>query len=100
MKKAMNKATNGQKKIYFYTIFLRALSKVHITIISRIKVKLMIKIENLTKRYSDKTAVDRLNITLKPGVVTGFLGPNGSGKSTTMKMIISLVHPTHGQATV
>lgn len=60
----------------------------------------MIKIENLTKRYSDKTAVDRLNITLKPGVVTGFLGPNGSGKSTTMKMIISLVHPTHGQATV
>lgn len=60
----------------------------------------MIKIENLTKNYSDKTAVDRLNVTLKPGVVTGFLGPNGSGKSTTMKMIISLVRPTSGKVTV
>lgn len=60
----------------------------------------MIKIENLTKKYKDKTAVDRLNVTLKPGVVTGFLGPNGSGKSTTMKMIISLVHPTSGKVTV
>jgi len=60
----------------------------------------MIKIENLTKKYSDKTAVDCLNVTLKPGAVTGFLGPNGSGKSTTMKMIISLVHPTSGKVTV
>lgn len=56
----------------------------------------MIKLENLTKHYGDKTAVDHLNLTLKPGVVTGFLGPNGSGKSTTLKMIISLVHPTYG----
>ncbi len=60
----------------------------------------MIKIKNLTKNYNDKTAVDRLNLTLQPGVVTGFLGPNGSGKSTTMKMIISLVHPTNGHVTV
>lgn len=60
----------------------------------------MIKIKNLTKNYNDKTAVDRLNLTLQPGTVTGFLGPNGSGKSTTMKMIISLVHPTNGHVTV
>ncbi|MCF3944492.1 ABC transporter ATP-binding protein [Oceanobacillus alkalisoli] len=60
----------------------------------------MIKTENLTKKFGDKTAVDRLNLTLQPGAVTGFLGPNGSGKSTTMKMIISLVQPTHGKVII
>ena len=60
----------------------------------------MIQLNNLTKKYNQKKVVDRLNITFEPGVVTGFLGPNGSGKSTTMKMIISLVHPTHGKVTV
>lgn len=60
----------------------------------------MIKLNNLTKKYDQKTVVDQLNLTFKPGVVTGFLGPNGSGKSTTMKMIISLVHPTFGKVTV
>ncbi|MFD2132242.1 ABC transporter ATP-binding protein [Pseudogracilibacillus auburnensis] len=60
----------------------------------------MIKLDNLTKKYGDKTVVNQLSLTLKPGVVTGLLGPNGSGKSTTMKMIISLVHPTFGNVTV
>jgi len=60
----------------------------------------LIQLNNLTKKYNQKKVVDRLNITFEPGVVTGFLGPNGSGKSTTMKMIISLVHPTHGKVTV
>src|SRR5690625_1064939 len=60
----------------------------------------MIKIENLTKKYSDKTAVDCLNVTLKPGAVTGFLGPDGSGKSTTKNMIITSVRPTSGKVTV
>jgi len=60
----------------------------------------MIKLEYLTKNYGDKTAVDHLNLTLKPGVITGFLGPNGSGKSTTLKMIISLVHPTYGNVLI
>ncbi|MBO1001084.1 ABC transporter ATP-binding protein [Pseudogracilibacillus auburnensis] len=60
----------------------------------------MIKLDNLTKNYGDKTVVNQLSLTLKPGVVTGLLGPNGSGKSTTMKMIISLVHPTFGNVTV
>ena len=41
----------------------------------------MIDANNLTKRYGEKTAVDGLTFTVKPGIVTGFLGPNGSGKS-------------------
>ena len=60
----------------------------------------MIKIDHLTKRYSDTLAVDDLDFEVKPGVVTGFLGPNGSGKSTTMRIILGLDHPTKGQATV
>ena len=60
----------------------------------------MIQIENLTKTYGAKTAVDHLSVTIRPGVVTGFLGPNGAGKSTTMRMILGLDHPTAGQALV
>lgn len=60
----------------------------------------MIEVRDLTKRYGDKTAVDRLGFTVKPGEVTGFLGPNGAGKSTTMRMIIGLDAPTGGTATV
>lgn len=60
----------------------------------------MIKLENLTKVYGDKTVVNDLNLTFKPGIVTGLLGPNGSGKSTTMKMIISLVNPTAGDVLI
>lgn len=60
----------------------------------------MIKLTGLTKKYGDKTVVNQLNLTFKPGVVTGLLGPNGSGKSTTMKMIVSLVQPTKGNVTV
>ena len=50
----------------------------------------------LTKRYGDKTAVDHLTFTVRPGGVTGFLGPNGAGKSTTMRMLLGLDHPTSG----
>jgi ABC-2 type transport system ATP-binding protein len=60
----------------------------------------MISVEDLTKRYGDKTAVDALTFTVRPGVVTGFLGPNGSGKSTTMRVIAGLDHPTSGHALV
>ncbi|WP_158850244.1 ATP-binding cassette domain-containing protein [Saccharothrix deserti] len=60
----------------------------------------MIDVHELTKRYGDKTAVDRLSFTVKPGQVTGFLGPNGAGKSTTMRMIIGLDAPTSGSVTV
>ena len=60
----------------------------------------MIEISGLVKRYGDKTAVDELDFTVKPGVVTGFLGPNGAGKSTTMRLIVGLDAPTSGSATV
>src|ERR1700710_2436489 len=60
----------------------------------------MIEINGLTKRYGDKTAVDRLSFVVEPGVVTGFLGPNGAGKSTTMRMIAGLDRPTKGRVRV
>jgi len=60
----------------------------------------MISVDDLTKRYGEKTAVDGLTFTVRPGVVTGFLGPNGSGKSTTMRMIAGLDRPNSGRALV
>lgn len=60
----------------------------------------MIEAQQLTKRYGETTAVDRLDFTVRPGTVTGFLGPNGAGKSTTMRMIVGLDAPTHGTVTV
>ena len=60
----------------------------------------MIEIDDLTKRYGDKTAVDGLSFVVEPGVVTGFLGPNGAGKSTTMRMIAGLDRPTSGTVRV
>ncbi|MFF9135383.1 ATP-binding cassette domain-containing protein [Streptomyces sp. NPDC014806] len=60
----------------------------------------MIEAQQLTKRYGEKTAVDGLDFTVKPGTVTGFLGPNGAGKSTTMRMIVGLDAPSTGSVTV
>ena len=60
----------------------------------------MIEAHQLTKRYGEKTAVDRLDFTVKPGTVTGFLGPNGAGKSTTMRMIVGLDAPSGGSVRV
>jgi ABC-2 type transport system ATP-binding protein len=60
----------------------------------------MIEVQNLTKRYGEKVAVDGLSFTVRPGIVTGFLGPNGAGKSTTMRMIAGLDQPTTGQIRV
>jgi len=60
----------------------------------------MIEVENLSKRYGHKLAVDGLSFVVQPGIVTGFLGPNGSGKSTTMRMIAGLDQPTAGRVTV
>jgi ABC-2 type transport system ATP-binding protein len=60
----------------------------------------VIEVRGLTKRYGDKTAVDGLTFTVRPGIVTGFLGPNGAGKSTTMRMVLGLDRPTAGTATV
>jgi ABC-2 type transport system ATP-binding protein len=60
----------------------------------------MIEVNELTKRYGDKTAVDRLSFTVRPGHVTGFLGPNGAGKTTTLRVILGLDAPTSGRCTV
>ncbi len=60
----------------------------------------MIDAQHLTKRYGEKTAVEDLSFTVKPGRVTGFLGPNGAGKSTTMRLILGLDAPTGGTVTV
>jgi ABC-2 type transport system ATP-binding protein len=60
----------------------------------------VIEVAELTKRYGEKTAVDRLTFAVRPGVVTGFLGPNGAGKSTTLRMILGLDRPTAGTATI
>src|SRR5690606_17928235 len=62
--------------------------------------RFMIEISGLTKRYGDRTVVDRLSFGCKPGEVLGFLGPNGAGKSTTMKMITGFVAPDEGRAVV
>ncbi|MGW2230953.1 ATP-binding cassette domain-containing protein [Streptomyces formicae] len=60
----------------------------------------MIEVDELTKRYGDTTAVDGLSFTVRPGRVTGFLGPNGAGKTTALRMLLGLVTPTSGSATV
>jgi ABC-2 type transport system ATP-binding protein len=60
----------------------------------------MIEVENLSKRYGEKLAVDGLDFVVQPGIVTGFLGPNGAGKSTTMRMIAGLDEPSTGRVRV
>jgi ABC-2 type transport system ATP-binding protein len=60
-----------------------------------------IVVEDLTKVFRGKVrAVDRLTFAVEPGTVTGFLGPNGAGKTTTLRMLLGLVRPTAGTATI
>ena len=60
----------------------------------------MIKVENLSKSFGPKRAVDHISFTVERGEVLGFLGPNGAGKSTTMRMITGFIPPSEGQVTV
>ncbi|MGH7586670.1 MAG: ABC transporter ATP-binding protein, partial [Gemmatimonadales bacterium] len=60
----------------------------------------MIRLEALTKRYGDFTAVDSLDLEVQRGELFGFLGPNGAGKTTTLRMIAGILHPTSGRVTV
>lgn len=60
----------------------------------------MIKTEDLTKKFKETLAVDRLNLEVHEGEVFGFLGPNGAGKTTTVRMLTSLIGPTSGTAVV
>ncbi len=59
-----------------------------------------IEVRGLTKRFGSFTAVDHLDLDVEPGRITGFLGPNGSGKTTTLRMLLGLVRPTAGTATI
>ncbi|MER7273977.1 ATP-binding cassette domain-containing protein [Dactylosporangium sp. NPDC000244] len=59
-----------------------------------------IDVSGLRKQYGDVVAVDGLSFTVEPGRVTGFLGPNGAGKTTTLRMLLGLVTPTAGSATI
>lgn len=59
-----------------------------------------IRINSLSRRFGDVTAVDELNLEVKQGEVYGFLGPNGAGKSTTINMLLGFTPPTAGSATV
>jgi len=56
--------------------------------------------QGLTKRFGARTAVDRLDLTVRAGCVFGFLGPNGAGKTTTIGMLLGLIRPTAGSAQV
>ena len=60
----------------------------------------MIKVENLTKRYGNVTAVDGIEFEVERGEIVGFLGPNGAGKSTTMRMLSCYLPPTSGRAEI
>src|SRR5213082_2660449 len=57
----------------------------------------MLAAKGLYKFYGSVPAVQDVSFTLEPGTVLGYLGPNGSGKSTTVKMLIGLLQPTHGE---
>ena len=54
----------------------------------------------LTKKFGDFTAVDQVSFTIERGAIFGFLGPNGAGKTTTIRMLLGLLRPTAGEATV
>jgi ABC-2 type transport system ATP-binding protein len=59
-----------------------------------------VEVRDLTKRFGTLTAVDHLSFSVEPGRITGFLGPNGAGKTTTLRMLLGLVRPTSGSATI
>jgi len=60
----------------------------------------VIKVENLTKRFGNFTAVDNISFEVKKGEIFGFLGANGAGKTTAMRMLCGLSIPTEGKGTV
>lgn len=60
----------------------------------------VLKVENLTRRFGDFVAVDHVNFAVNEGEVVGYLGPNGSGKTTTIRMLLGLLEPDEGKATV
>jgi ABC-2 type transport system ATP-binding protein len=59
-----------------------------------------VEVHDLTKKFGDFTAVDKINFTVKKGEIFGFLGPNGAGKSTTIRMLCGIISPTSGSGSV
>jgi len=60
----------------------------------------VIEVENLTKKYGERTAVNNISFSVRKGEVIGFLGPNGAGKSTTLRMLTGYLQPTSGSIRV
>ena len=60
----------------------------------------IIKTNNLTKKYNNLIAVDKVTFSVKKGEIFGFLGPNGAGKTTTIKMLTTLLNPSKGSAKI
>ena len=60
----------------------------------------MVEVKNLTKRYGQNLALDRVSFTVDEGSIVGFLGPNGAGKTTTMNIITGYLSATSGEVTV
>ena len=60
----------------------------------------MLRIENLTKRYGDKKAVDGLSLHIAPGEICGFIGHNGAGKTTTLKAVVGILPFEEGEITI
>lgn len=56
----------------------------------------MLRVENLTRKFQDKVAVNNISFSVKPGVITGLLGPNGAGKTTTMRLLTGFLEPSSG----
>src|SRR5512136_282647 len=62
--------------------------------------EIAVRVENLSRAFGPKKAVDGVSFEIGRGEVFGFLGPNGAGKTTTIKMLTTLLPPTSGKATV
>jgi len=60
----------------------------------------VLSLTNVSKRYGDFTAVNRINLSIPKGSVYGFLGPNGAGKTTTIRMILDIIRPDEGEIEV
>jgi ABC-2 type transport system ATP-binding protein len=60
----------------------------------------VLRFDGVTKRFGETVALDNLSMTLQQGEIVGLLGPNGAGKTTALRILLGLIKPTEGQATV